>query len=114
MFKKSETGEGLRLSYYSETVSVLAGGGAIVNPGATAETAKAAAERGVHVAIVRLPQVHDSRKQGLVPLLTQMARDKGVSAYVGDGANRWAAAPLKDVAHLYRLAVERTGPGVTV
>ena len=43
-----------------------------------------------------------------------MARDKGVSAYVGDGANRWAAAPLKDVAHLYRLAVEQTGPGVTV
>jgi nucleoside-diphosphate-sugar epimerase len=78
------------------------------------ETAKAAAERGVHVAIVRLPQVHDPRKQGLVVLLTQMAREKGVSAYVGDGANRWAAAPLKDVAHLYRLAVEQTGPGVTV
>jgi len=78
------------------------------------ETAKAAAERGVHVAIVRLPQVHDSRKQGLVPLLTQMARDTRVSAYVGDGANRWAAAPLKDVARLYRLTVERTGPGVTV
>ena len=78
------------------------------------QTAEAAAKRGVHVAIVRLPQVHDTRKQGLVPLLTQLARDKGVSAYVGDGANRWAAAPLKDVAHLYRLAVEQTGPGVTV
>ena len=76
--------------------------------------ARAAAERGVHVAIVRLPQVHDTRKQGLVPLLTQTAREKGVSAYVGDGANRWAAAPLKDVAHLYRLAVEKTGPGFTV
>jgi nucleoside-diphosphate-sugar epimerase len=81
-------------------------------PEQTARTA--AAERGVHVAIVRLPQVHDTRKQGLVPLLTQMAREKGVSAYVGDGANRWAAAPLKDVARLYRLAVEKTGPGVTV
>jgi nucleoside-diphosphate-sugar epimerase len=78
------------------------------------ETARAAAERGVHVAIVRLPQVHDTRKQGLVPLLTQTAREKAVSAYVGDGANRWAAAPLKDVVHLYRLAVERTGPGVTI
>lgn len=76
--------------------------------------ARAAAERGVHVAIVRLPQVHDTHKQGLVPLLTQTAREKGVSAYVGDGANRWAAAPLKDVAHLYRLAVEKTGPGFTV
>jgi len=78
------------------------------------QAAQAVAERGVHVAIVRLPQVHDTRKQGLVPLLTQMARDKGVSAYVGDGANRWAAAPLKDVAHLYRLAVEQTGAGVSV
>ncbi len=78
------------------------------------DTARAVAERGVHVAIVRLPQVHDTHKQGLVVLLTQMAREKGVSAYVGDGANRWAAAPLKDVVHLYRLAVERTGPGTTV
>jgi nucleoside-diphosphate-sugar epimerase len=76
--------------------------------------ARAVAEKGVHVAIVRLPQVHDTRKQGLVPFLTQAAREKGVSAYVGDGAARWAAAPLKDVAHLYRLAVEKTGVGVTV
>ena len=76
--------------------------------------ARAIAEKGVNVAIVRLPQVHDTRKQGLVPLLTQMARDKGVSAYVGDGSNRWAAAPLPDVAHLYRLVVEKAGPGVTV
>ena len=76
--------------------------------------ARAIAERNVHMAIVRLPQVHDTRKQGLVPLLTQTARERGVSAYVGEGANRWAAAPLKDVAHLYRLAVEKTGPGVTV
>ena len=76
-------------------------------------TAKAVADRGVRVAIVRLPQVHDTRKQGLVPLLTQVAREKGVSAYIGDGANRWAAGPLEDVAHLYRLVVEQTGPGVT-
>ena len=76
--------------------------------------AQEVAAKGVHVAIVRLPQVHDTHKQGLVPLFTQLAREKGVSAYIGDGANRWAAAPLKDVAHLYRLAVEKTGPGVTV
>ena len=63
------------------------------------QAAKGAAERGVRVGIVRLPQVHDTRKQGLVSFLTQMAREKGVSAYVGDGANRWAAAPLRDVAH---------------
>ena len=78
------------------------------------QAAQAVAARGVHVAIVRLPQVHDTRKQGLVPLVTQTAREKGVSVYVGDGAIRWAAAPLKDVAHLYRLAVEKTGSGVTV
>jgi nucleoside-diphosphate-sugar epimerase len=78
------------------------------------QVAQAVAARGVHVAIVRLPQVHDTRKQGLVPLLTQLAREKSVSAYVGEGTNRWAAAPLRDVAHLYRLAVEKTGPGVTV
>lgn len=77
------------------------------------QAAEAIAEKGVHVAIVRLPQVHDTRKQGLVTMLIQIAREKGVSAYVGDGAARWAAGPLKDVAHLYRLAVEKTGPGVT-
>lgn len=72
------------------------------------------ADRGVHVGVVRLPQVHDTRKQGLVPFLTQAAREKGVSAYVGEGGNRWAAAPLADVKHLYRLALEKTGQGVTV
>jgi nucleoside-diphosphate-sugar epimerase len=76
--------------------------------------ARAAAERGVRVGIVRLPQVHDTRKQGLVPFLTETARQKGISAYVGEGENRWAAAPLADVARLYRLVIEQTGPGVTV
>ncbi len=76
--------------------------------------ARAVADRGVRVAIVRLPQVHDTHKQGLVPYLTETARQKGISAYVGDGTNRWAAAPLADVAHLYRLVVEQTDPGVTV
>ncbi len=78
------------------------------------DVARAVADRGVRVAIVRLPQVHDTRKQGLVPFLTETARQKGISAYIGDGANRWAAAPLADVARLYRLVVEQTGPGVTV
>jgi nucleoside-diphosphate-sugar epimerase len=75
--------------------------------------AQAVAAKGVHVAVVRLPQVHDTCKQGLVTRVIQIAREKGVSAYVDDGANRWAAAPLRDVAYLYRLAVEKTGPGVT-
>jgi nucleoside-diphosphate-sugar epimerase len=77
------------------------------------QAAQAFTAKGVHVAIVRLPQVHDTRKQGLVTRLVQIAREKGASAYVGDGAHRWAAAPRKDVAHLYRLAIEKTGPGVT-
>ncbi|MGA2559178.1 MAG: SDR family oxidoreductase [Terracidiphilus sp.] len=77
------------------------------------QAAQAVAEKGVRVAVVRLPQVHDTHKQGLVTWLIQFARDKGFSAYVGDGASRWAAGPLQDVAHLYRLAVEKTGPGVT-
>jgi nucleoside-diphosphate-sugar epimerase len=77
-------------------------------------TAGAFAERGLRVAIVRLPQVHDTRKQGLVPYLTETARQKRVSAYVGDGSNRWAAAPLAAVSHLYHLVIEQTGPGVTV
>jgi nucleoside-diphosphate-sugar epimerase len=77
------------------------------------QTARVVAARGVHVSIVRLPQVHDRRKQGLVTMLIEIAREKGVSAYVGDGAIRWAAAPLKDVARLYRLAVEKAGPGTT-
>jgi nucleoside-diphosphate-sugar epimerase len=77
------------------------------------QAAQAVAAKGVHVAIVRLPQVHNTRKQGLVTRVIQIAREKSVSAYMGDGANRWAAAPLKDVAHLYRLATEKTGPGMT-
>lgn len=84
-----------------------------VMPRRPEQAAKAVAERGVHVGIVRLPQVHDTRKQGLVTWLITIAREKGVSAYVGEGKNRWAAGALKDVAHLYRLAVETRGPGVT-
>jgi hypothetical protein len=55
-------------------------GGFAVDPAEARKVAPDVAERGVRVAIVRLPQVHDTRKQGLVPLLTQMAREKCVSA----------------------------------
>ena len=67
--------------------------------------------RGVTTSIVRLPQVHDTRKQGLVPLMLAITREKGVSAYLGDGGNRWPAAHISDVARLYRLAFEKTAPG---
>jgi nucleoside-diphosphate-sugar epimerase len=67
--------------------------------------------RGVNTSVVRLPQVHDTRKQGLVPYLLVVAREKGVSAYIGDGSNRWPAAHVSDVARLYRLAFEKAEPG---
>ena len=57
--------------------------------------------------MVRLPQVHDTRKQGLITPLIEITRAKGVSAYIGDGSNRWAAAHVSDVAALYRLVLEK-------
>ena len=71
----------------------------------------AVAERGVKVSVVRLPQVHDPVKQGLVTYAVHVAREKGVSAYVGDGLNRWPAAHISDVARLYRLAFEKQEAG---
>ena len=78
---------------------------------ATEVAGAAAAKLGVSVSVVRLPQVHSIIKQGFVTVLMNMARAKGVSAYVGEGANRWAAAHVLDVAHLYRLALERNQAG---
>ncbi len=82
------------------------------NPRAGLETTvKALTERGVKTSIVRLAQIHDTRKQGLVPYFTAVARDKRVSAYIGDGANRLPAAHVSDTARLYRLAFEAAEPG---
>jgi dTDP-4-dehydrorhamnose reductase len=78
---------------------------------ASEEATVALAERGVNTSIVRLPQVHNTVKQGLVTYLIALAREKGVSAYVGDGLNRWPAAPLLDTARLYRLVIEKATPG---
>jgi nucleoside-diphosphate-sugar epimerase len=66
---------------------------------------------GVSVSVVRLPQVHDTVKQGLITPAVALAREKGVSAYVGDGLNRWPAAHVLDVARLYRLALEKREAG---
>jgi nucleoside-diphosphate-sugar epimerase len=77
---------------------------------ASEEAAAAAAERGTHVAVMRLPQVHDTRRQGLVTPVIAAAMEKGVSAYVGDGRNRWPAVHISDVARLYRLALEAAEP----
>jgi len=63
-------------------------------------------QRGVSVAVMRLPQVHDPRRQGLITPFIHMARERGEVAYIGDGANRWAAAHVDDVARLYALALD--------
>jgi nucleoside-diphosphate-sugar epimerase len=67
--------------------------------------------QGVRASVVRLPQVHDTRKQGLVSYLIAVAREKGASAFIGDGRNRWPAVHLVDAAHLYRLALEKGTAG---
>jgi nucleoside-diphosphate-sugar epimerase len=74
-------------------------------------TAVALMERGVHASVMRLPQVHDTVKQGLVTPLIAVARAKGISAYIGNGHNRWPAAHVSDVARLYLLALEKGATG---
>ena len=79
------------------------------NPRKGSEVAGASvAGRGVNVSVVRLPQVHDTVKQGLITYAVQVAREKGVSAYIGEGRNRWPAAHVQDVAH---LALEKREAG---
>jgi nucleoside-diphosphate-sugar epimerase len=82
------------------------------NPRAGMEqTVKEFVDRGVNISLVRLSQIHDTRKQGLVPYLLAVTRQKRISAYVGDGTNRWAAAHVSDAARLYRLAFDKAERG---
>jgi nucleoside-diphosphate-sugar epimerase len=85
----------------------------VIPRAASEEAAMAAAEKGVNVSVVRLPQIHDTSRQGLITYAIAIARDKGVFPYIGDGGQRWPAAHVFDTARLYRLALERAERGAT-
>ncbi len=73
---------------------------------ASEQAANALLDAGVDVRIVRLPQVHDRVRQGLITSYIGHARQTGLAAYVGDGSNRWSAGHVDDVARAYALVLE--------
>lgn len=80
---------------------------------ATEEAAAAVARKGVNVSVMRLAQIHDTTRAGLITYSVMVAREKKVAAYLGDGRNRWPAAHVLDTARLYRLALEKAERGAT-
>jgi len=107
----SGTGMANTISGQPATEDAAAISSEVIPRAASEEAAAAVAAEGINAAVVRLPQVHDTAKQGLVSYAITVFREKGACAYIGDGLNRWPAAHVLAVARLYRLAIEKAEPG---
>jgi nucleoside-diphosphate-sugar epimerase len=95
--------------------AVAASGGGPQTRSATAELALSLASRSVGSSVVRLPPTnHGEGDHGFIATLVGIARDKGVSGYIGDGTNRWPAVHRLDSAHLFHLALEKAPAGSTL